>query len=239
MGLDIMLMVMDLEDHFGVRILDERAERITTVGELYTFLLGQTRRLALAPTPCPTGRAFYNLRRTFTGEFGVDRKRVRPAARLRDLFPAASRAADWPRLAAALDLPDLPDPDPPRRLPSVRTLGIGLAVSRVVVCLLYIVFLFLPGGEPPMAWWLLISFLMAVLVFEFYGIFWLGAYCKPRTIPRVRDLVVRLAWRPGGDATPAPGDAVWAELTAILEKHTGTPADEIRPEHGFDELAPR
>ena len=89
MGLDIFLLVLDVEDHFGVRLNDERADGINTVGELYTFLLGQTRRSA--PTPCLTGRVFYDVRRTFTGEFGVDRKQVRPAARLRDLFPAAGR----------------------------------------------------------------------------------------------------------------------------------------------------
>jgi len=55
MGLDIFLLVMDVEEHFGVRLNDERADGINTVGELYTFLLGQTRRSA--PTPCPTARA--------------------------------------------------------------------------------------------------------------------------------------------------------------------------------------
>jgi hypothetical protein len=237
MGLDIVMLVMDVEERFGVTLPDERAERITTVGELYTFLLGQTRRRAA--DPCPTGRAFHGLRRTFTGEFGIDRKRVRPAARLRDLFPTPSRAAVWPRLGTALGLPDLPDADPPRRLPSARSFGIALAVGTAVVALLFPVFLFLPEGEPPLLWWLFVWCGVALCVCEFFGIFWLGAYFKPRVIPRVRDLVVRLAARPGDEvAGPGPA-AVWADLMALLAKHTGTPARDIRPEHGFDELVRR
>ena len=43
MGLDVMLLIMELEDHFGVPIPDERAERILTVGELYRYLLALVR----------------------------------------------------------------------------------------------------------------------------------------------------------------------------------------------------
>ena len=238
MGLGIMELIMEIEEHFGVPIPDERAERILTVGDLYRYVLARTRRSL--PTPCPTGQAFYRLRRTLTQEFGVDRVRVRPAARLRDLFPRASRGAAWPRLAAALGLANLPDPDPPRkRGPSARVFWIAIAAATAVAGLLYPVMLFFPDNDPtpPIVWGLIVWVGLLVLVCEFYGMFWFARYLEPRTIPCVRDLVVRLAvWRPDPtDAEPARA-AVWADLTAILSRQTGVPADEIRPEQPFDDV---
>src|SRR5262245_53478218 len=96
--MDIVPVIMAVEERFGVTLPDEGGWSVT-VGDLYLSLLAQTRRPA--PAPCPTSQAFYRLRRTLTGEFGVDRRRVRPGTRLCHLFPAASRGATWPRLAAA------------------------------------------------------------------------------------------------------------------------------------------
>jgi hypothetical protein len=101
------------------------------------------------------------------------------------------------------------------------------------------VFLFDPEGEPPLLWWLFVWSGVMALVGEFYGMFWLAAYFKPRTIPRVRDVVVRLAARADGEAALPPQPPLWEELTVLLEKHTGTPAAEIRPEHGFYDLVRR
>jgi hypothetical protein len=234
-----MELVMEVEDHFHVTIPDERAERITTVAELYNFLARETRRSNRMP--CPTSRAFYSLRRTFTDEFGVDRKRVRPAARLRDLFPAQLRLAVWPRLAAALRMPDLPDADPPRRLPSLRSLRIGIAVAAVVAAILSLALFFVPDRDPrgPIVAAVFVWVGLPLIACEFWGMIWIARYFERRTLPRVRDLVVRLAVRSGGGDSPTPGDPLWADLTALLAKRTGTPAGEMRPEHGFDELVRR
>ena len=242
MGLDIMELLMAVEDHFGVTIPDERAERILTVGDLYRYLLG--RKGQRVPALCPTGQAFYRLRRTLTQEFGVDRSRVRPAARLRDLFPKASRPAAWPRLAASLGLANLPDPDPPRRRgPSLKVFGIALAAATAVAGLLYGVMLLFPDNDakPPFVWGLIVWIGLLALVCEFYGLFWLGAYFTPVPVPRVRDLLVCLAvWPPGPTAaTDVVGPteaALWVDLTAILSRQTGVPADEIRPEQTFNDL---
>jgi hypothetical protein len=238
MGLDIMELVMAVEEHFGVTIPDERAEHIYTVGDLYRFLLA--RKGQRVPALCPTGQAFYRLRRTLTQEFGVERARVRPAARLRDLFPRETRAAAWPRLAASLGLANLPDPDPPRkRRPSLKVLGIAAAVATVVAGLLYPVMLFVPDKNPmaPAVVCLIAWVGLLLLVCEFYGMIWLGRWLERRIIPCVRDLVVRLVAYPPdpGAADPAKA-AVWADLTAILSRQTGVPANEIRPEQTFNDL---
>src|SRR5262249_17387393 len=131
--MDTVPLITEVEQRFGVTIPVGRVWP-TTVGDLSLYALGQARRRPHAA--CPTSQAFYPLRRTLTAEFAADRQRVRPATRLCDLFPAASRGATWPRLAAALGLPDLPEM-PRRRGPSARGLGITPAVGTAVLGRIY------------------------------------------------------------------------------------------------------
>jgi hypothetical protein len=232
MYFDIVELVMDIEERFGVTISDERAARICTVGDLYAFLLGQTRQGA--PTPCLTSQAFYRLRRTLTGELGVDRAGVRPATRLRDLFPPESRAAAWPRLAAALGLPSLPEPDPPPGGPTARSFGFWLGVATAGALLVQLLFCLVPGERMPVAVTLLIWLLALILVCEVFGILWIERrWLRPVPVPTVRDVVLRLTARDDSRRDTA----LWADLTAILSRHTGVPADRIWPEHRWDDLA--
>src|SRR5687768_9372901 len=53
--MDVVPVIVEVEERFGVTIPDERAWP-TTVGELYLYLLGRTCRPAQAP--CPTSQAF-------------------------------------------------------------------------------------------------------------------------------------------------------------------------------------
>jgi hypothetical protein len=240
MGLDIVELLMEIEERFGTTIPDERAARIYTVGELYNYLVGQKRRYA--PIPCPSSRAFYHLRRTLVGELGLERDRVRPAARLSDLFPRESRQTTWPRLAAALGLTDLPELDRPPCRPTLRTFGRTLAGVSAAVWLLYPVLLLVPGADLPITLWLLVWLGALVLVCELFGVYWIGRYFEPVSVPRVRDLVARLAAQhpdryTDGDALAGVDATVWTDLVALLSAHTGVPADAIRPEHIWYNLA--
>ena len=67
--MDIVPVIMEVEKRFGITIPPQRAWP-ATVGGLYLYLLGQSRQGVQAP--CPTSQEFYRLRRTLTGEFGVD-----------------------------------------------------------------------------------------------------------------------------------------------------------------------
>jgi hypothetical protein len=235
---DMVAVTMDVEERFGVTIPEERAERITTVGDLYLYLLGQTRRRA--QTSCPTSQAFYHLRRTLAEELGVERERVRPATRLRDLCPAASRSTTWPRLAAALGLSDLPDL-PRRHVPSARVFRICLAAVTAAWWGLYPILVLVTGDAFSVAYGLAIWFLLALLVCEWFGILWVVGfldYLERVRIPQVRHLVIRLALQQadrsaGGEPTPR---MVWADLVAILAAQAGVPAQEIHPEHRFSDL---
>jgi hypothetical protein len=233
MGLDIVELMMDIEERFGIRLSDDRAERMRTVSDLYVYLLARTHRIA--PVPCPTSRAFYHLRRTLIGELGVDRARVRPSARLRDLLPAEARGTAGPRLAAALGLPDL---DPAPRGPTARAFRTALAAVTAGALLLHLLLNLLPGPPVPVAVTLLIWLLALLLVCELFGIFWLEWRCfNPVPVPKVQDLVVRLVARDRDRYVDQDAvEPVWADLVAILSEHTGVPGDQIRPEQRFEDL---
>jgi len=234
---DVVPVIWGVRERFGVTLPEGAWPE--TVGDLYLYVLGRT--LPAAPGPCPTGRAFYRVRRTLADEFGVARGRVRPATRLYRLFPAASRGAAWPRLAAALGLPDLP-PLPRRRVPSARLFGIVLAAVTAAWWIFYPILRFVidPGEELPLSYGLLISSLLALVVCEGFGMAWLTGLLSSlerARVPLVRHLVARLTLQPPdgavGDPTPR---AVWADLAAIVAAEAGVPAGEIHPEQRFSDL---
>lgn len=234
--MDIVPVIAEVEERFGVTIRDERAWP-TTVGDLYLYLLGQARQHPHGP--CPTGQAFYRLRRTLTAEFAVDPRRVRPATLLCDLFPAASRGATWPRLAAALGLPELPEL-PRRRAPSARALRITLAAVTAAWWLLYPILVLVTGDAFSLTYALVIWSLLALLVGEFFGIFWVAGfvdYLERVRVPQVRHLVIRLAIQAdrsgGGEPTPR---VVWEDLVDLVAAQAGVPVHEIHPEQRFGDL---
>lgn len=235
--MDIVPVIMEVEERFGVTLPAERAWP-ATVGDLYLYLLGQSRRPPHAP--CPTSQAFYHLRRTLTGEFGVDRRRVRPRTRLCHLFPAASRSADWPRLADALGLPDLPDL-PDRRVPSARAFRMFLAGVTAAWWLLYPILLLVTGDAFSLGYGLLIWFLLALFVCEWFGILWVAwflDYLERVRVPRIRDVVIPLAVQQVKQAAvedPLP-QSVWDELVAIIAAEAGVPVQEIHPGQRWADL---
>jgi hypothetical protein len=235
--MDVVPVLMEVEQRLGVTVPDGRAWP-NTVGELYLAVLGQARRRALGT--CPTGRAFYHLRRTLTAEFAADRQRVRPATRLCDLFPAASRGATWPRLVAALGLPDLPGL-PRRRVPSGRALRIALAAVTAAWWVVYPFLVLVTGDAFSLAYAIVIWSLLALFVGEMFGLFWLAGvvdYLERVRVPQVRHLVIRLAIQQadqagGGEPTAR---AVWADLATLIAAQAGIPVQEIHPEQRLADL---
>jgi hypothetical protein len=236
MGLDMVEFVMEIEEHFCVVITDDQAWRITTVGDLYAFLLAQDCRKA--SLPCPTSHAFYRLRRTLIGNLGIERSRVRPSTQLRDLVPGEAVAATWHRLSGVLsplEVPD-PDPNPPPRWPTVRSLRIALFLNAAWASLVFVLLLILNerlllSAVVALGWWLEGSLLVVLL--------WRAFWSKDRSvpIPRVSDLVLQMAAQ---NAEPDPNrttgrapETVWTEMTAIISRTFGMPAHEIRPEYRF------
>ncbi len=101
MGLDTLELILEIEAAFGIRIADEDAQSIRTVGELYGYVLEQ---LPDGPGGCLSGAAFYRLRRGMCEALELPRGAVRPGTELEAALPRADRRRLWPRLSEALGL---------------------------------------------------------------------------------------------------------------------------------------
>ena len=93
MGLDTVELVMDVEDHFGILLREDDSQRIRTTGDLADVILA--RILASAVTPCPSIRAFYELRMVIRASLGSTDLRMRPSTPLAGLIPVSHRRACW------------------------------------------------------------------------------------------------------------------------------------------------
>lgn len=96
MGLDLIELVMDVEDAFGIEISDEDANKMRTVGDLESCVLRQACMDSSAF--CGTSRSFHLLRRKLLDIFPLARTDVRPAVSMEALLPCADRRAIWRRL---------------------------------------------------------------------------------------------------------------------------------------------
>jgi acyl carrier protein len=105
MGLDVVELVMEVEEQFGVRIADREAERMRTVGDLYQFLLGKR---SLVLDGCPSSAVFYRARRALIQLFCVERQAIRPSSSLEELIPLENRRDHWDRFRRAFGPFNLP-----------------------------------------------------------------------------------------------------------------------------------
>ena len=135
MGLDLVEVVMEVEDAFGISISDEDVPTLETVGSLHEYV---SKRLGKRlKTPCLTAVAFYRLRRSLMSILGVSRDKLRPSTDLRLLIPVRNRRAVWRRLQASLGL-ELPQLSPSRAsiiliVAAPIAVGVGFYWARVLL----------------------------------------------------------------------------------------------------------
>jgi acyl carrier protein len=89
MGLDAVELVMEVEVRFNVKLPDADCQRVRTVADLAALVVARLPSVQVGP--CPTARAFFDLRRLMVAHAELERSRVRPRAHLDDLFPAQTR----------------------------------------------------------------------------------------------------------------------------------------------------
>ena len=102
MGLDLVELLMEVEEAFGISIPDEDAPAVETVGSFHDCLLRQLG--THQQTGCLTAVAFYQVRRALISVLGLPRKQLRPSTNLRQLIPVRGRRATWKRLQDSLGL---------------------------------------------------------------------------------------------------------------------------------------
>ncbi len=75
MGLEIIELVMNIEEEFGISIPDDRAEELRTVGETHQYVWSEISRRA--GTACLGAHCFYLLRSALCSLYRVRRENVR------------------------------------------------------------------------------------------------------------------------------------------------------------------
>ncbi len=96
MGLDMIELVLETEKRFGIKLDDADFSRVRTVAD---FAVCVSRQLPTSIAVSPKVEAFHRLRDSMVAEAGVERRLIRPSAKLVELF-ASNRRVRWKGLRA-------------------------------------------------------------------------------------------------------------------------------------------
>lgn len=107
MGLDMIEIVMEWEETFGVTISDEEATTTRTPRMAIDLIVKKLGASESAQNACLTLRAFHRLRHAITTTTGINRNCIRPSSRLRDLV-RKNRRRTWAAVKKMSGLSSLP-----------------------------------------------------------------------------------------------------------------------------------
>ncbi|MBI5723648.1 MAG: hypothetical protein HZA50_06800 [Planctomycetes bacterium] len=132
MGLDAVELVIRVEDSFDIKIPDDEASAIVSIGDLYRCILhklGQSPKTGNLKKRCMTARAFYRLRKGLSRLKHCEGLRIRPDTPLEQVLPAKDRQDIWPGLekSIGLKLPRL------KRPPIIPALMLLLCIAWMVL----------------------------------------------------------------------------------------------------------
>ncbi len=173
MGLDTVELVMDVEDHFGILLREDESQGIRTIGDLADVIL--TRNLASAIMPCPSMRAFYDLRSVIRASLGSTELPMRPSTLLAELIPASHRQACWAAVQSKQ----------PWRFPGLQWKRQTYRFTLAFIAVLYVI----PCAMLPLEMWL-ISIPLSSLI-SLFLVTWMKRYRSeiPPNYTTVGDLV--------------------------------------------------
>lgn len=126
MGLDTVELLLELEDAFGIKIPDNEATGLVTIGDIIDCVASKLGEAS--GQTCATASVFYQLRRDLVSRFGVTRLSVRPNTSWASLLTPQLFRRFWAKLRANEEL-----------LPSLRlshrwilAIWVGATVGGVV-----------------------------------------------------------------------------------------------------------
>jgi len=223
MGLDAVELVMRVEDRFSVRLSDADCTRVGTIADLAALVIS---KLPKSPTACVTARTFYKLRSHMVAQCGIERRQVRPSARIGDLIPTGL-AHTWRRLrltdAAIPALVVSPVLDLAMLVLTGILVSMGFLFSGVLVREMGVVIALV-------TWVVAIALLVAANKLT-TGVL---AHCLPFDISTVGDMVRCIT--PIEFPLNAPGKGlivqqhVLAEIRKITATQLGMPIEQVRAE---------
>ncbi len=230
MGLELVEIMMEVEEKFGIEIQEDEAQRIFTAGELYACILNKIGRVG---GPCLSSRLFYRMRRVVMELFDASRGSVTPRSRLEGLIPARARRRHWQALSGRLGL-RLPRLRPPLW---VEEGIIGGTLGLVVVGILGL-FAAEPIGIP--------LYVPAVLVVAAGAFCWASYKAAapfstriPADCATVRGTIGEIMSENYGRFYESERrrheEPIWHTVKAVILEQTGADPDEITPDSRFYE----
>ncbi len=89
MGLDSVELIMEFEKAFEIRIPDQEAEKLRTVGEVHNYIWNRLDNYH--SNKCNSQILFYKLRKHCTEEFGLPKNSFQTDGKINDVFPKENR----------------------------------------------------------------------------------------------------------------------------------------------------
>jgi acyl carrier protein len=132
MGLDAVEIVLDVEEAFGVKIPDDRAGTIRTVGDVFDVIVESCPKRSATNRFCLSSATFRLIRREVIGLLGYD-TRFGPRDSVDSVIPRRQRRRFWSHLQKRLDA-KLPSLIRPQRLTLLLTIT---AIAAAVVCAMW------------------------------------------------------------------------------------------------------
>jgi acyl carrier protein len=225
MGLDAVELVMEVEDRFNVKLADSECARVRTVADLAALVIS---RLPRPSGFCPTARTFFELRSQMVNGAAVERRLVRPKARLEALFPSGLRRP-WRMLRKA-------NPRLPRLVASsaVDTAMLWATALCVFsgVAVVAVIWATLGAGAGVIAF-LLMALVSGFIIHASSAIGWR----LPPGVETVGDVVrliapIEVAHGSQGERLLAQ-QQVLAEVRRITSQQLGLPLEKVQPESSF------
>lgn len=236
MGLDLVELVMEVEDRFGVEF-DYELDRVHTAGDLLNLILLKKED---APAPvCPSLRIFCRLRTALMELFDRQRREIRPATPMDRLVPQENRRENWERLEESLGM----------RLPRLAR-PLWLVVGELLGGLLYVSVLTLLAfakadalGAPAFLFAIVVFLILPVSLVLAVGLHRATrppAVFLPGSCATVGDMVRsldRLNFVVPTRALQDPRrEVVWSELRELTARQLNVPVEKVTPEASIVDL---
>ena len=242
---DPLVVVVAIQEKFGITIPDEEAEKIRTMGRLYDFVFARVARGQAQV--CVTSAAFHRLRRALGEVCRVLRECVRPRARLEDLVPLYDRRRYWQELQARLG--NVPLPRLRRPAWMVKRIDAASWAPLFLAVLCALVLMGVLGDTPAGRLVAMLAFLVCPVV-GFIGMFLVcEVACRrtehyavhmPPACATVRDMVYALVGEhPAApmvsDTARASDKEIWGTLCAIVGGEIDRPPGSFTKASSFTE----
>ncbi len=220
MGLDGVELVVEVEDEFDIKIEDEAAASMQTIGDLARYVTWQMRS-KWPRVSCPTTKCFYEVRGLLLDKLRVKRRDVRPSTRLIDLIPCRLRR----RIVRSLSKRSLWVPELQRSrvavwLGLVFALAVGVSVGVLSGLFAGVLFGIISG--------LITVYAIGI------AIYWITipiAVCFPTGYETVGDLVRRAT--PNYDAQDEIDASVLDRVRRIVAEQMRVPIEKLAPQTSF------